>query len=317
MRNTWFFAGMAVSAAMSYAATCGGHGTRDTMLVTSQWLAAHLNDPNLVVIGIGQKAEYDAAHIPGSQFLDYNTIVLKPAPERPNSYELPPMADLAAAFGNLGVSNDSHIVLYMTKDAVSPTTRVYLTLDAMGLGAQASLLDGGFPEWQRENRPVTTDVRPPKTAKLQPCAQSDVVADVNLVKSSLNQSGVRVVDARTKNFYTGETPGRNMRPGHIPGRQPPLLVGGRRCRQVPDRRTNRPPLPGCRGEEGRSRRVVLPHRAAGDRRVLRRAADWLRRPHVRRLLRRMEPPHRPPGGEVERPSGSPCRRSRRHSAVAP
>jgi len=187
------------------------------MLVTPKWLAEHLTDPNLVVIGIGQKSEFEAAHIPGSQFLDYNTIVLRPAPERPNSYELPPMADLATAFGNLGVSNDSRIVLYMTKDFISPTTRVYLTLDAMGLGAQTSLLDGGWAAWQQEGRSSTTEMRAPKPGKLQPCAQSDVIADVSFVKSNLNKSGVRIVDARTKNFYTGETPGRNMRPGHIPG----------------------------------------------------------------------------------------------------
>lgn len=217
MRKAAFFAGMALSAAVSLAATCGGHGTRASMLVTSKWLADRLNDANLVVIGIGQKAEFDAAHIPGSLFLDYNSIVLRPTPERPNSYELPPMADLAAAFGNLGVSNDSRIVLYMTKDFVSPTTRVYLTLDAMGLGAQASLLDGGFPEWQREGRSVTTEVRLPKPGKIQPCAQSDVIADVSFVKSNLSKPGVGIVDARTPNFYSGETPGRNMRPGHIPG----------------------------------------------------------------------------------------------------
>jgi thiosulfate/3-mercaptopyruvate sulfurtransferase len=213
----WLFVGIAISAAVSYAAACGGHGTRASMLVTPEWLAAHLRDPNLVVIGIGQKSEYDAGHIPGSHFLDYNSIVLKPSPERPNSYELPPMADLSTIFGNLGVSNDSRIVLYTTKDFISPTTRVYLTLDAMGLGTQASLLDGGYPEWHKDNRPVTTDVQPPKPTKLGPCAQSDVIADVNLVKSSLNKPGVRIVDARTKNFYSGETPGRNMRPGHIPG----------------------------------------------------------------------------------------------------
>jgi thiosulfate/3-mercaptopyruvate sulfurtransferase len=187
------------------------------MLVTTQWLAGHLNDPNLVVIGIGQKTEFDQAHIPGSQFLDFGAIVLRATPERPNSNELPPMADLAAAFANLGVSNDSRIVLYMTKDFIAPTTRVYLTLDAMGLGPRASLLDGGFPVWQKEGRPVTTEVKPPKQGKLQPCAQNDVIADLNYVKSNLRKPGVGIVDARTPNFYSGETPGRNMRPGHIPG----------------------------------------------------------------------------------------------------
>lgn len=217
MRNVGILTLFAAAALPLVAAPCGGHGTRATMLVNTKWLAEHLNDPNLVVIGIGQKGEFDAAHIPGSQFLDYNTIVLRPAPERSNSYELPPMADLAKSFGDLGVSNTSRIVLYMTKDAISPTTRVYLTLDAMGFGAQASLLDGGFPEWQREGRPVTAETRAPKPGKIEPCAQSDVVTDVSFVKSNLRKPGVGIIDARTTNFYTGETPGRNMRPGHIPG----------------------------------------------------------------------------------------------------
>jgi thiosulfate/3-mercaptopyruvate sulfurtransferase len=215
MRN--FIVAALVCASPAWAATCGGHGTKATMLVTPQWLSEHQNDANLVVIGIGQRAEYDAAHIPGSHFLDYNTITLRPGPNQPNSFELPPMADLAKTFGDLGVSNSSRIVLYMTKEAISPTTRVYLTLDAMGLGGQTSLLDGGLPEWQRAGRPVTAEVKAPKPAKLEPCAQGDVIANLDLVKSSLKKPGVGIIDSRTKNFYTGETPGRNMRPGHIPG----------------------------------------------------------------------------------------------------
>jgi len=206
-----------LAALPSFAAPCGGHGTRATMLVTTKWLAEHLNDPNLVIVAVGQKSEFDAGHIPGAQFLTYSSIALPPAAERPNSAELPPMADLAKAFAALGASNDSRIVLYMTKDAISLTTRVYLTLDAMGFGAQASLLDGGFPEWQREGRPVTTEVRAPKPGRIEPCAQSDVITNVDFVKSNLRKPGTNIVDARTKNFYTGETPGRNMRPGHIPG----------------------------------------------------------------------------------------------------
>jgi thiosulfate/3-mercaptopyruvate sulfurtransferase len=87
----------------------------------------------------------------------------------------------------------------------------------MGLGARTSLLDGGFPEWQRGGRPVTKEVAAPQPGKLTPCPQADVLAELDYVKASLRRPGVDLVDARTPNFYSGETPGRNMRPGHIPG----------------------------------------------------------------------------------------------------
>jgi thiosulfate/3-mercaptopyruvate sulfurtransferase len=217
MRTLAFIAILAAAADAADPA-CGAHGDRSTMVVTTDWLASHLKDSNLVLLAIGQKSEFDQAHIPGSYFLDYNSIVLRATPERPNSYELPPTADLAAAFSQYGVSNSSRVVLYMTKDYISPTTRVYLTLDAMGLGARVSLLDGGLPVWQAEHRPVTTDTTAAaKPGKLTPCPQTDVIADLEYVKSNLRHPGIGIIDARTPNFYSGETPGRNMRPGHIPG----------------------------------------------------------------------------------------------------
>jgi len=169
MRRFAFSLVLLLTATGAPAATpgCGGHGDRNTMLVTADWLAAHLHDPDLVILAIGQKSEFDHAHIPGSQFLDYNSIVLRATPERPNSFELPPVADLAATFAPFGVSNSSRIVLYPLRDLVSPTTRVYFTLDAMGLGARASLLDGGFPAWQAAHHPVTADAPvPPKPGSL-------------------------------------------------------------------------------------------------------------------------------------------------------
>lgn len=196
---------------------CGGHGNRSTMLVAPEWLAGRLKDPELVVFAVGQKGEFEQGHIPGAQFLDLNSISLRATPERPNSLELPPMTELAATFGQLGVSNSSRIVLYMTKDFVAGLTRVYWTLDAMGLGPRTSVLDGGWAAWQRAGGAQTAAVAPPKPGKLTPCAQQDVLADLDAVKSGLGHPGVALVDARTPNFYSGEMPGRNMRPGHIPG----------------------------------------------------------------------------------------------------
>jgi thiosulfate/3-mercaptopyruvate sulfurtransferase len=218
MRITLSIAALLLSVTgVSAAPDCGGHGNRDGMLVSTKWLSEHLHDSNMVVLAVGQKSEFDQAHVPGAQYLDYNAIGLKPATDRPNNLELPPMADLARVFSELGVSNSSRIILYVSKDMISPMTRVYLTLDAMGLGAHASVLDGGLPAWQAESRPVTTEAHAAKPGKLEPCAQSDVIVDVDYVKSNLRHKGVDIIDARTPNFYSGETPGRNQRPGHIPG----------------------------------------------------------------------------------------------------
>lgn len=193
-------------------AACGAHGNRDSMLVTAAWLAAHAKDANLAVLAVGDAKQYAAAHIPGSVFIEMQEI----ATRGDLTLELPPMADLAAVFAKKGVSNDSRIILYMTKDQATQTARVYLTLDAMGLGAQAAILDGGFRAWQAEGRPVTSEVPSTASGKLTPCPQTDVIASFDYIRAHLNNPEMRLVDARDPQYYSGASPSRN-RTGHIPG----------------------------------------------------------------------------------------------------
>jgi thiosulfate/3-mercaptopyruvate sulfurtransferase len=170
-----------------------------------------------VILSIGQKSEYHQGHIPGALHLEYaDTRVTRSAAGL--TFELPPVADLVEVFGKLGVTNDSRIVLYFSnKDMEAPTTRVFLTLDAMGLGSQTSILDGGFPVWRDEGRPVSTEARLVIRGKLQPCLQNDVVTGVDDVRANLHQSGVAIVDARDLEYYTGASHRDGQRAGHIPG----------------------------------------------------------------------------------------------------
>lgn len=207
---------LAIGQLANGAPVCGGHGDRNTLLVTTGWLADHLKDPNLVVLGVGQDGDYEKGHIPGSLFVKYMDTHLMKSPAG-LTVELPPMSELAETFGKLGVTNDSHVVLYMTNDWVSPTTRVFLTLDAMGLGNRTSILDGGLPAWKKEGRPVTTDVPQVKRGKLEPCAQNDVIVDLNYVKSNLHHPGVDIIDARLEAHHSGAEVPKNSRSGHIPG----------------------------------------------------------------------------------------------------
>ncbi|HYL76106.1 MAG TPA: sulfurtransferase [Bryobacteraceae bacterium] len=213
--NAFFIACLGLCQLAFGAPACGGHGDRNTMLVTTAWLADHLKDPNLVILAVGRDGEYEKGHIPGSVALTVNDIVTQNAAGI--HVELPPMSQLAETFGKVGVTNDSHVILYMLKDQVTGVTRTYLTLDAMGLGAHTSMLDGGLPAWQSEKRPVTTDVPSVKRGKLDNCAQNDVIADLDYVKSNLRHPGIDILDVRSAGDYAAPEAHGNSRAGHVPG----------------------------------------------------------------------------------------------------
>ncbi len=90
-------------------------------------------------------------------------------------------------------------------------------MDAMGLGASTSILDGGLPLWKREGRPLTQEAPVVTRGDLQLCPQADVVVGLDYVRSQLHKPKVAIVDARLAEFYTGEKIPSQRRAGHIPG----------------------------------------------------------------------------------------------------
>jgi thiosulfate/3-mercaptopyruvate sulfurtransferase len=194
---------------------CGAHGTRATMLVSTNWLGDHLKDPNLVIFSFGERADYDAGHIPGAQFVTMSDVSLRQNADG-LALEMLPMTKLAEVLGKFGVSNESTIVLYPSKDWFSPMTRIYLTLDAAGMGARTAILDGGFPAWTKEGRPVTQAVPQIASTTFNPCPNSDVIASLSDVQANLHQAGTAIVDGRDAEFYAGDKKSFD-RGGHIPG----------------------------------------------------------------------------------------------------
>jgi thiosulfate/3-mercaptopyruvate sulfurtransferase len=130
--------------------------------------------------------------------------------------ELPPVDQLKATFEKFGVTDKSRIIVYFGKDWVTPTSRVYFTLDYLGLGDRTSILDGGLPAWIAEKRPSTTEVVTPKTGSFTPHPNSKLVVDAAWVSGNINKPGVAILDARDAKFYTGAEAGNMPRAGHIP-----------------------------------------------------------------------------------------------------
>jgi thiosulfate/3-mercaptopyruvate sulfurtransferase len=163
---------------------------------------------------VGDKAEYEAGHIPGAQFIALADISTPRG--QGLALELPPVDQLKATFEKLGVTDKSRIVVYFGKDWVSPTARVFFTLDYLGLGDHTSILDGGLPAWRAESKLVTTDLRAPKPGHFTPHPNTKLVVDAAWVSANLNKPGVMILDARAQKFYTGAEAGQMPRGGHIP-----------------------------------------------------------------------------------------------------
>jgi thiosulfate/3-mercaptopyruvate sulfurtransferase len=206
---------LAASSSCLHAGTPQGIAGRVPMLVTADWLAEHLNDPSLVLLQIGERKDFDKGHIPGAQFLEYESI------STPHGQglmlELLPVEQLVSVFEKLGVSNGSHIILYFGTNWVTPTTRVYWTLDYLGLGDRTSILNGGLVAWDASHHPMSTQVRQPARGSIKPSPRKEILADATWVDAHLNRPNVTLIDARTHEFYTGSESDGNPRSGHIPG----------------------------------------------------------------------------------------------------
>ena len=179
---------------------------RSEMVVSTDWLAQHLNDPKLVVIHFADdEKQFNAGHIPGARAA-YGYTIYKPV--NGVDSELKPVEELVKNFEELGVSNDSRIVIYTT-DWPPMAERVYWTLDYLGLAENASVLDGGLQKWKAEKRAVSKESTTPAKGKITPNPRPQVLASFDEVKAATeSQTGPLIVDARPESRYTK---------GHVPG----------------------------------------------------------------------------------------------------
>jgi thiosulfate/3-mercaptopyruvate sulfurtransferase len=188
---------------------------RSNMLVTTDWLGQHLNDPKLVVLHVsGNRTAYDAGHIAGARFVPLSDLAVT-RDGIPN--ELPTAADLKKVLEAAGVSDDSRVILY-SDASVLPATRAYFTFDYLGHGEQAALLDGGLEKWRGEGRTLTKDAATAAQGQFTPRPKPELVVQIDAVKQMASQASAGasslsevLLDVRPAADYRGE------KGSHIPG----------------------------------------------------------------------------------------------------
>jgi thiosulfate/3-mercaptopyruvate sulfurtransferase len=189
---------------------------KESMLVTTEWLSEHLDDPSIIILHIGKKDEFDETHIPGARLFPVREIFLPPSEDL--NHEIPPIAQLNDVVKSIGISDDSRIILYYDEDWLTVATRAYLTLDYIGLGERTSILDGGLAQWIEENRPTTGDIIETKESKITLQINEEALVDVNWVKENLRNPNVVLIDGRPEEFYDGsEKEDHIAKFGHITG----------------------------------------------------------------------------------------------------
>jgi thiosulfate/3-mercaptopyruvate sulfurtransferase len=193
-------------------------------LVSTEWLAARLNDPNVVILDSSYylanhkrdaDAEFLAGHIPGAQRFDVDAISDK---SNPLPHMLPPVEQFAAQVGALGVGDGVTVVLYDGLGLYG-AARVWWTFRTFG-SDNVRVLDGGMPKWKAENRPLETGpARPPPPKTFTAKFNRNMVASIDDVQKVLLDKTAQVVDARSASRFRGEAPEPrpNVRGGHMPG----------------------------------------------------------------------------------------------------
>lgn len=202
---------------------------RERCIVSTSWLAEHLQDPELRIFECtvylrpdptgaapyrpeAGRADYEAGHIAGAGFIDlegelsrHDTDLhfMRPSPE-----------DFAAAMGRHGVGADSSVVLY-SRGHIMWATRVWWMLRAYGFD-NAAVLDGGWEKWQAERRPVATQSAPYPATTFVAKPRPALFVDREEMLASRDTPGLCTINALNPEFHTGTGPSRYGRPGRVP-----------------------------------------------------------------------------------------------------
>ncbi|MFN8633185.1 MAG: sulfurtransferase [Chloroflexota bacterium] len=199
-------------------------------LVETDWLEAHLGDPDLRILdctidrktdenGVVRMASgrgiYEQGHIPGAAYADFAEDLSHRASNLPNM--LPPAEQFAEAMSRYGVGPGTRVVIYDGSKGSWPhmwSARVWWMLKVFGFD-DAAILNGGWHKWTLEGRPVSTAPATYPPATFVATYRPELIADKAEVRAGIDADGVSLVNTLPRDIYAGTSDQSFERPGHI------------------------------------------------------------------------------------------------------
>ena len=194
-----------------------------TTLVSTEELASHLDNPDWVVIDCrftltdteaGMRS-YTEGHIPGACYAHLDNDLSSPVSEKTGRHPLPDPAVLAKKLGDWGINNSKQVVVYDdTFGAMA--VRMWWLLKWMGHD-NVALLDGVYPKWLRENRPISKEHHDVVAVTFEANIRHELVVSADELQLQLDDNTCVLIDARAEERFSGEIEPLDKVAGHIPG----------------------------------------------------------------------------------------------------
>jgi thiosulfate/3-mercaptopyruvate sulfurtransferase len=195
-------------------------------IVSTEWLAEEIQSNNKKLVIVDTRfnlsdieegyRHYLEGHLPSAVYIDLEKDLSASIAKHGGRHPLPNVDMLAIRLGDLGISNDSKVVIYDDQGGMV-ASRLWWLLNYIGV-SNAAVLDGGWKKWTSENKPVTTVVPHPSPKTFIPQLNHEFRwVDHVEVKEKLNQPDTILIDSRENPRYLGEFEPIDPIAGHIPG----------------------------------------------------------------------------------------------------
>ncbi len=192
-------------------------------LVSSEWLAEHLADPDIRILDctwhhvstrLDGRTQYRGRHLPGSVHFDIDHIA---DTSSPLPHMLPSASDFAKKVGLLGIGADDRVVVYDRLSGGAAAARVWWMFRVFGHD-KVAMLDGGYGKWTREKRPTDMSMVRPEPRSFEATCDARLVRTLGEMKANVETGAAQLIDARGPAKYDGTQedvfPFRKL--GHIP-----------------------------------------------------------------------------------------------------